>query len=237
MAESKSVVEQTLVFRFLQQNSQFDKFFDEHFRRRQVIEINQFNQELKTDRARKEKLQRKVDHVLLKPDEHSLRKSSQLTTDSQQSNLNLRSLRHHYLQAKITRNQLHFLVEQGGWSDDVHRQFQHELDIIQSNNSLDLIRYITKTISILLQENGSVAQQPLDKYFQHHRILFSTDFELLLTRYGMVDLDDLVDLLVVCKVAKAQEIKAYAKKTFCLNVMMKITLKIDRYLMFFYLGE
>ena len=47
MAESKSVVEQTLVFRFLQQNSQFDKFFDEHFRRRQVIEINQFNQELK----------------------------------------------------------------------------------------------------------------------------------------------------------------------------------------------
>lgn len=130
----------------------------------------------------------------------------------------LRSLRHHYIQSKIPRNQLHLLVEQGGWDQSTYLKFKRELNIIDSDNSLELIRHITHNISVLLKENGSVGEQPLMKHFQNHPILFHADFQLLLMRHGMVALEDLMDLLIVSRLAKANEIESYAKAIFCLNV-------------------
>jgi hypothetical protein len=60
------------------------------------------------------------------------------------------------------------------------------------------------------------------KHFKQHQILFLADFELLLIRYGMVALEDLIDLLVVSRLAKANEIKSYAKEIFCLNVSIDL---------------
>jgi hypothetical protein len=189
--------------------------------------MNILANQLNSIKISKEKFQRKVDNVLSKIDEQIQSKSSHLTfnnllkpteIDQQSSSLNLRSLRHNYIQAKIPRNQLHLLIEQGGYNENIYNEFQHELDIIDSNNSLDIIQYITSNISLLLQENGSIDEKILKKYFQQHKILFSTDFELLLIRYGMVALEDLIDLLVVSKLAKAKEIELYAKNLFCLNV-------------------
>jgi hypothetical protein len=207
-------------------------------RRRQVIQTTILNDQLKYAKIAKEKVQRKVDHVLLKTDENpqSYSKqtpvSSRLTSSSlvkhhlsiveeptnNESSPDLRSLRHNYIQAKIPRNQLNLLVEQGGWNHDVYNEFKRELDIIDSDNSLDLIRHITYNISLLLKENGSIAEKPLMQHFQQHQILFLADFQLLLSRYGIVALEDLIDLLVVSRLAKAQEIESYAKRIFCLNV-------------------
>ena len=129
-------------------------------------------------------------------------------------------------QAKIPRNQLHLLVEQGGWDNEIYLQFKHELDIIDSDNSLNLIQYITHNISLLLKENGSIGEKPLMKHFREHHILFQTDFDLLLNRYGMVALEDLVDLLVVSRLARPDEIELYAKRIFCLNVILFFFLNI-----------
>ncbi|CAF1558282.1 unnamed protein product, partial [Rotaria sp. Silwood1] len=70
----------------------------------------------------------------------------------------------------------------------------------------------------LIKENGSIAEKPLMKYFQQYQILFHADFQLLLIRYDMIALEDLMVLLIVSKLAKPNEIKSYAKTTFCLNV-------------------
>jgi hypothetical protein len=198
-------------------------------RRRQVVQINHFGIHLNSLKLAKEKVQTKVDNVLSKMDDNiqsyskltfgSLAKQQQqISTDNQESSPNLRSLRHHFIQAKIPRNQLGLLVEQGGWSNEVYLQFKHELDIIDSDNSLELIRYITHNISLLLKENGSIGEKPLNKHFQYHQNLFLADFELLLIRYGMVDLEDLIDLLIVSKLARREDIQSYAKRIFCLNV-------------------
>lgn len=198
-------------------------------RRREVVQINHYGIQLNSLKLAKEKVQRKVDNVLSKMDENITSKSSrfifgslaqqqQISSDHQESSLNLRSLRHHYIQAKIPRNQLNLLVEQGGWNNEIYLQFKHELDIIDSDNSLELIRHITRNISLLLKENGSIGEQPLNKYFQHHQNLFLADFELLLIRYGMIELDDLIDLLIISKLARKEEIESYAKRIFCLNV-------------------
>ena len=207
-------------------------------RRRQVIPMNGLATQLNSLKLAKEKVQRKVDHVLSKMDENlpSYSKTSRFTLGSlaKQPIINenetlrspdLRSLRHHYIQAKIPRNQLHLLVEQGGWTNEIYLQFKRELDIIDSDNSLELIRHITHNISLLLKENGSIAEKVLRKHFQQHQSLFLTDFELLLIRYGMVALEDLIDLLVVSKLARTEEIESYAKRIFCLNVnkYMEIT--------------
>ena len=219
MSEYKTVIQQSIFSQILQRNestnTQFELRLKQNLRRRQVIQINDFNQQLISIKFSKEKVQRKVDNVLSKLEENPFEK---LPNETDQSLLNLRSLRHHYLQSKIPRNQLYLLAEQGVGKNEIYLAFKHELDIIDSENSLDLIRYITSNISLLLEENGSIAEKPLLKYFQHHHILFLADFQLLLNRYGMVDLDDLIDLLVVSKLAKAEEIKSYAKNLFCLNV-------------------
>ncbi|CAF4976636.1 unnamed protein product, partial [Rotaria sp. Silwood1] len=123
-------------------------------------------------RQLKEKVQRKVDNALLKMDENmelfskptqilscltynsfvkqhkSLMENNQklLIIDKNINNEllpNKRSLRHNYIQTKIPRNQLHLLVEQDDWNKDIYFEFKHELNIIDSNNSLDLIRHIT----------------------------------------------------------------------------------------------
>jgi hypothetical protein len=204
--------------------------------------MNILTDQIKSTKIAKEKVQRKVDHVLSKMDENipsNSKMSSRFTTllkphqsiESDQSiNKNtpnnpspdLRSLRHNYIQAKIPRNQLHFLAEQGGWEEDTYLQFKRELDIIDSDNSLNLIQHITRNISLLLQENGSIGEKPLMKHFRQHHILFLADFQLLMNRYGMVALEDLVDLLVVSRLARADEIEVYAKGIFCLNVNIDI---------------
>ena len=97
-------------------------------------------------------------------------------------------------------------------------EFKRELDIIDADNSLDLIRYIIKSISSLIEENGSVGEKPLMKHFQQHEILFTADFDLLLMRYGMVTLEDLIDLFVISRLAKPDDIKSSARRIFCLNV-------------------
>lgn len=195
-------------------------------RRYHVVQTTLLGDQLKKTKITKEKVQRKVDNVLLKSDENPSSSSratiSRLTNASfikqQTPSPNLRSLRHDFIQAKIPRNQLHLLVEQGGWNHETYLEFKRELHIIDSDNSLDLIRHITHHIALLLKENGSIDEQPLMKHFQHHQILFLADFELLLIRYGMVALEDLMDLLIVSKLAKAEEIKSYAKPMSCLNV-------------------
>ncbi|CAF2090467.1 unnamed protein product, partial [Rotaria magnacalcarata] len=55
------------------------------------------------------------------------------------------------------------------------------------------------------------------KYFQQHQILFHADFQLLLIRYGMIALENIMVLLSVSKLAKPNEIKSYSKTIFCLN--------------------
>ncbi|CAF3805470.1 unnamed protein product [Rotaria sp. Silwood1] len=84
--------------------------------------------------------------------------------------------------------------------------------------SLDLIRHITYNISLLIKENGSIAEKPLMKHFQQQQILFHVDFQLLLIRYDMIALEDLMVLLIVSKLAKPNEIKSYAKTIFRLNI-------------------
>ena len=203
-------------------------------RRRQVISIQQLGSQIKSIKLAREKVQRKVDIVLSKIDDTLPISSkqtakfsrvtfgqstpSEISSEPEESFPNLRSLRHHYLQARIPRNQLHLLVEQGGWKNDIYLQFKRELDIIESDNSLELIRHITENISLLLQENGLIGEKPLRKHFQQHRSLFLADVEFLLVRFGMVALEDLIDLLVVSKLARVEDIQAYAKRIFCLNV-------------------
>ncbi|CAF1561008.1 unnamed protein product [Adineta steineri] len=245
--EYKTVIQEQILSNILHQerltSTQFELVLNQNIRRRQVIQTNILSDQLKHIKIVKEKVQRKVDHVLSKMDDntHIYSKMKQISSRLTSNNLtkhdlslaneqqistidknvtlpDLRSLRHNYIQAKIPRNQLHLLVEQGGWTNDIYLEFKRELDIIDSDNSLDLIRYITKNISLLIKQNGSITEEPLIKYFQEHQILFLTDFELLLTRYGMVSLEDLIDLLVVSRLAKADEIKAYAKNIFCLNI-------------------
>ncbi len=215
-------------------STQFDFVLQQNMHRRQVIQINALGIQLNAIKKSKEKVQRRVDNVLSKMDENTqpysriTTKSSRFTfgssaqhhpsIENETQSPNLRSLRHHYLQAKIPRHQLHFLIEQGGWNNNIYLQFKHELDIIDSDNSLELIQHITHQISVLLKENGSIAEKPLMKHFQQHQNLFRADFELLLIRYGMVALEDLIDLLVVSKLARVEEIESYAKGIFCLNV-------------------
>ena len=226
---------------------------DGHLHRRHVIPIHTLANHLKQLKISKEKVQRKVDNVLAKGDDATPSysknpvRASRLTFGSLgkhhlslasdplssaatvvEAAPNLRSLRHHYIEARIPRQQLHLLVEQGGWHEDVHMEFKRELDIIESDNSLDLIRHITSNIAVLLKENGSVAEKPLMDHFQEHRILFFADFELLLMRSGMVALEDLIDLLVVSRLAKAAEIESYAQRIFSLNVNSRRIREIQR---------
>ncbi|CAF2039635.1 unnamed protein product [Rotaria magnacalcarata] len=58
------------------------------------------------------------------------------------------------------------------------------------------------------------------KYFQQHQILFHADFQLLLIRYGMIALENIMVLLSVSKLAKPNEIKSYSKTIFCLNLLI-----------------
>ncbi|CAF1556782.1 unnamed protein product, partial [Rotaria sp. Silwood1] len=48
------------------------------------------------------------------------------------------------------------------------------------------------------------------------------DFQLLLIRYDMIALEDLMVLLIVSKLAKPNEIKSYAKTIFRLNLLIMI---------------
>ncbi|CAF3346668.1 unnamed protein product [Rotaria sp. Silwood2] len=250
-SEYKTVIQEQFLTNILHRkqltNTQFELALSQNMRRRQVIQTNILSDQIKNTKIAKEKVQRKVDHVLLKKDDNTqsyskstpisshltynslvkqhksiLEKDQQLLTVNTNINNdlapNLRSLRHNYIQAKIPRNQLHLLVEQGGWNHDTYLEFKRELNIIDSDNSLDLIRHITYNISLLIKENGSVTEKPLMKHFQQHSILFHADFQLLLIRYGIVALEDLIDLLIVSKLAKVDEIKSYAKTIFCLNV-------------------
>ncbi|CAF3255526.1 unnamed protein product, partial [Rotaria sp. Silwood2] len=249
-SEYKTVIQEQFLTNILHRkqltNTQFELALSQNMRRRQVIQTNILSDQIKNTKIAKEKVQRKVDHVLLKKDDNTqsyskstpisshltynslvkqhksiLEKDQQLLTVNTNINNdlapNLRSLRHNYIQAKIPRNQLHLLVEQGGWNHDTYLEFKRELNIIDSDNSLDLIRHITYNISLLIKENGSVTEKPLMKHFQQHSILFHADFQLLLIRYGIVALEDLIDLLIVSKLAKVDEIKSYAKTIFCLN--------------------
>lgn len=186
--------------------------------RHEVVQTNILVNQLNSIRKTKEKVQRKVDNVLSKIEDHPQSKFTKQPEIDQQPSLNLRLLRQNYIQSKIPRNQLHLLIEQGGWNNDIYQEFKHELEIIDSDNSLDLIQHITKNISLLLKENGSIAEKPLLKHFQQHPILFLADFEFLLKRYGMVDLEDLINLLIVSKLTTRKEIESYAKDIFCLNV-------------------
>ncbi|CAF4959362.1 unnamed protein product, partial [Rotaria sp. Silwood1] len=68
--------------------------------------------------------------------------------------------------------------------------------------------------------NGSIAEKPLMKHFQQQQILFHVDFQLLLIRYDMIALEDLMVLLIVSKLAKPNEIKSYAKTIFRLNLLI-----------------
>ncbi|CAF4976913.1 unnamed protein product, partial [Rotaria sp. Silwood1] len=250
-SEYKTVIQEQFLINILDRkqlsNIQFELALNQNMRRRQVIQTNILSDQIKNAKIVKEKVQRKVDHALLKMDENiqSFSKPTQISSRLKYNSLvkqhksliennqklliidkninnellpNLRSLRHNYIQTKIPRNQLHLLVEQGGWNNDIYLEFKRELNIIDSNNSLDLIRHITYNISLLIKENGSIAEKPLMKHFQQHQILFHADFQLLLIRYGMIALEDLIDLLIVSKLAKPDEIKSYAKTIFCLNV-------------------
>ena len=237
----------------------FELLSNQHLRRREVVQIGVLAEHLKSTKKAKEKLQRKVDDVLTKMDDlttpsHSraTRRSTRLTVGSllkhpisttvnpvgQSASPDLRSLRHHYLQAKIPRHQLQLLVEQGGWNQRVYLDFKRQLDIIDSDNSLDLIRHITSQIALLLKENGSVAEPVLMKHFDEHRILFLSDFELLLTRFGMVALEDLMDLLMISRLAKPSEIESYAKKIVSLNVNKRnlFTYRLERWSAAFFLA-
>ncbi|CAF0920812.1 unnamed protein product [Adineta ricciae] len=239
VAEHKPVISKSALLDLFHRAIRLESTLMENMRRRQVIQLSTIINLLKHAKINKEKVQRKVDNVLSKMDENThlsskmarstfnrmtKRRSSiqnelhPSTNTTHESLLNLRSLRHHYIQAKIPRNQLHLLVEQGSWSEQIHLEFKHELDIIDADNSLDLIRYMIKSISSLIEENGSVGEKPLMKHFQQHEILFTADFDLLLMRYGMVTLEDLIDLFVVSRLAKPDDIKSYARRIFCLNV-------------------
>ncbi|CAF5127576.1 unnamed protein product [Rotaria sp. Silwood1] len=93
--------------------------------------------------------------------------------------------------------------------------------VIQTN-ILNSIRHITYNILLLIKENDSITKKPLMKHFQQHQIIFHADFQLLLIRYGMTVLEDLMDLLIVSKLAKTGEIKSYAKTIFCLNIIINM---------------
>lgn len=207
-----------MLINILEKNNKSEYILNQNLRRREVIQINHLAKQLNSIKKLKEKVQRKVDNVLLKIEDNAQTKSNHSEINDQQTLLNLRLLRHHYVQSKIPRNQLHLLIKQGGWSNDIHEKFQNELQIIDSDNSLNLIQYITKTIKLLIEENGSVAEEPLSNYFQQHQILFQVDFQYLLHRYGMIDLDDLIDLLLVSKLTTRKEIQSYTKTISCLNV-------------------
>ncbi|CAF0923040.1 unnamed protein product [Adineta ricciae] len=239
VAEHKPVISKSALLDLFHRATRLESTLTENMRRHQVIQLSTIINLLKHAKINKEKVQRKVDNVLSKMDEntHSSSKMTRPTFNrmpKQQSSiqnelqpstnttrdplLNLRSLRHHYIQAKIPQNQLHLLVEQGGWSEQIHLEFKRELDVIDADNSLDLIRYMIKSISLLIEENGSVEEKSLMKHFQQHEILFTADFDLLLMRYGMVTLEDLIDLFVVSRLAKPDDIKSYSRRIFCLNV-------------------
>ncbi|CAF5039532.1 unnamed protein product, partial [Rotaria sp. Silwood1] len=234
-SEYKTVIQEQFLINILDRkqlsNIQFELALNQNMRRRQVIQTNILSDQIKNAKIVKEKVQRKVDHALLKMDENiqSFSKPTQISSRLKYNSLvkqhksliennqklliidkninnellpNLRSLRHNYIQTKIPRNQLHLLVEQG----------------CGCGCSLDLIRHITYNISLLIKENGSIAEKPLMKYFQQYQILFHADFQLLLIRYDMIALEDLMVLLIVSKLAKPNEIKSYAKTIFCLNI-------------------
>jgi hypothetical protein len=198
------------------------------------VSIKNIAVELLSIKIKKENRQRKVTDVLNKIDHISNGISSNLS-HVQSTRLmksqrrieqdkscpfvyDLRSLRHHYLQSNMTREQLHILVEQGGWTRRIYDKFKHELNLIHSDHSLDLIRYILSEIAQLLKVNGSIAEANLRKHFRQHRSLFLADFEYLLTRFGLVAFDDLVDLLLVCRMVNINDIQIYGKDTRCLNV-------------------
>ncbi|CAF3805843.1 unnamed protein product [Rotaria sp. Silwood1] len=121
-----------------------------------------------------------------------------------------------------------------GWKNDIYLEFKRELNIIDSDNSLDSIRHITYNILLLIKENDSITKKPLMKHFQQHQIIFHADFQLLLIRYGMTVLEDLMDLLIVSKLAKTGEIKSYAKTIFCLNIIINMLIC---YIYFSYKGD
>lgn len=197
----------------------FLDFFDdetlEKFRQEKFVRLDRFVEILKKLKIQKEKFQRKVEEVLTKTDEFV---GQTTTTNNDESSTNLRSLRRRFLQAKIPRSQLEILIKQGGWSNEIAAQFRRELDVVQSENSLDLIRHVTEQISNLLRENGSIGENLLIEHFRRHETLFLTDFELLLKRDGLIPIEDLLDLFLVCRLAKANEIESFAKTNFSLNV-------------------
>ena len=189
-----------------------NSIFSDAFRRRNVIRIDALIDHFRSIKIHQEKVQRKVDHALTQSDDQS--KIIEQTTDSK----TLRSLRHHYLQAKIPRDQLRLLIEQGGWSEQIAEQFQNELNLVDSQNSLELIRHLRREIVRLFNENGAVDQNILQEHFQNHFILIDADFKFLLKRSGLIALKDLNDLLLVCRLIKPNQIESYGKSMFALNV-------------------
>jgi hypothetical protein len=131
----------------------------------------------------------------------------------------LRYLRHQYVQANCSRDRLAILIKQGGWSQQTFLQFKQELDIIESDNVLALTQYIKGQVAALIDENGALEESVLLQYVDEHRILLLSDFQLLLRRCGLIECDDLIDLLVVSRVARRSDIETYATANFCLNVL------------------
>ena len=94
-------------------NTQLDFLISQNMRRRQVIHMNILTDQIKYTKISKEKVQRKVDHVLSKMDENTpsySKMSSRFTTlskphhsiENDQNIINepspdLRSLRHNYI--------------------------------------------------------------------------------------------------------------------------------------------
>ncbi|CAF4351329.1 unnamed protein product, partial [Rotaria sordida] len=144
LSEYKTVIQEQFLINIFHRkqltNTQFELALSQNMRRRQVIQTNILSNQIKSTKIAKEKVQRKVDHVLLKIDENiqSYSKPTQISSHLTYNNLikqhksiiennqqlltinnellpNLRTLRHNYIQSKIPRNQLHLLVEQGGW--------------------------------------------------------------------------------------------------------------------------
>ncbi|CAF1237646.1 unnamed protein product [Rotaria sp. Silwood1] len=176
-SEYKTVIQKQFLINILDRkqltNIQFELALNQNMRQCQVIQTNILTDQRKNTKIVKEKkLFSKPTQILSRLTYNSFVKQHKFLIETNQGLLiidkninnelllNLRSLRHNYIQTKIPRNQLHLLVEQDDWNNDIYPEFKHELNIIDSNNSLDLIRHITYNISLLIKENDSISGKP-----------------------------------------------------------------------------
>ncbi|CAF1340332.1 unnamed protein product [Rotaria sp. Silwood1] len=217
---NKTVIQEQFLINILDRkqlsNIQFELALNQNMHRCQVIQTNILSDQIKNAKIVKEKVQRKVDHALLKIDENiqSFSKPTQIL-----SRLTYNSLVKQY-KSLIESNQELLIIDK-----NINNELLPNLRSLLEQGcgcgcSLDLIRHITYNISLLIKENGSIAEKPLMKHFQQQQILFHVDFQLLLIRYDMIALEDLMVLLIVSKLAKPNEIKSYAKTIFRLNLLI-----------------